>query len=76
VYVHVSGPFDWTQQLNAPGAIDEVEEDELAKVAPGEHPSRETPLLLRLLAGLERLRLFPDRRDLDAVGEAFCGHGR
>ena len=66
------------EELDPPGAVDEVEEDELPVPAASHDAPGETTFLAAFLAGLEQLRLGPDRRDLVAVGKALgkAGHGR
>jgi hypothetical protein len=58
-------------QLDAPAAVDEVEEDELAHVAPCHDPAGEPARRLGLRAVLERLRLRADRGDLVPVRESL-----
>jgi len=63
-------------RLNASGAIDDVEEDELPHLAPRHRAARDPPLRLGGAAVLERLRFRSNRRDLVPVGEALrSGHG-
>ena len=64
-------------QLDAPGTVDEVEEDELPHVAARHDTAGEAPLR-RVVgrAGFELLGLGADGRDLVPVGETLCGHGR
>jgi len=50
-------------------------DDELAHLAPSHHATRQAALCIRLLAGLELLRLGADSRDLVAVGEPLGEHG-
>src|SRR5437868_3002906 len=59
------------QKLDAPGAIDEIEEDELPHVPPSEHPPGEPPLRLRGDAVLERLGLCANSSDLVAIPEVL-----
>ena len=63
------------EELDAARAVDEIEEGQLAVLAPRHDATRETPLGLALLARLETLRLGADESDLVPVGEAFCSHG-
>ena len=66
------------QQLDAPGAVDEVEEDELAQVAARHHAAREPARLRSFFADAERVGFGPYRRDVVAIGEALrrrLGHG-
>ena len=58
-------------ELDATAAIHEVEEDELAHVAPGHDPPGEPTILFLLGACVERLDLRADGGDLDAVGKAL-----
>ena len=53
------------------GAVDEVEEDDLAHVPAAHDPAGQAARRLRLGARLERLGLGADGRDLDAVGETL-----
>src|SRR5438270_8420809 len=59
------------QKLDAPGAIDEIEEDELPHVPPSEHPPGEPPLRLRGDAVLERLGLEANRSNLVSVAKVL-----
>ena len=61
--------------LDPARAVDDVEEDELAHVAPRHRPSGDPADRVGRLPGLERLALVPDRRDLVPVGEALRGCG-
>ena len=55
------------EQLDAAAAVDEVEEHELAHVAPREHAAGEPACLATFGLGLERVRLGTDGCDLVAV---------
>ena len=57
--------------LDPARAVDDVEEDELAHVAPRHRPAGDPARRLGRLPCLERLALVPDRRDLVPVGEAL-----
>ena len=59
--------------LDPPGAVDEVEEDELAHPAPRHRAAGDAAASSGVAARLERLGLGPDRRDLVPVGEALRG---
>ena len=59
------------QELDAAGAVDEVEEGQLAEVAAGEHAPGEAALVLGLGVRVEQLRLGADGRRLAPVGEAL-----
>ena len=64
------------EQLDAAGAVDEVEEDELPHLAAGHHAAREAARLVELAAVLERLDLGPNGRDLVPIRKARRrGHG-
>src|SRR5262249_57493384 len=78
VDVHGAGAVGCAQELDATGAVDEVEEDELPVLAAAHDAAREAALLGRLLAGLELLRLGADGRDLVPIGEPLrqTAHGR
>ena len=69
VDVHRSGALGLDQQLDAAGPVDEIEEDELSHVAPGHDAPGQSPGLSSLFTSFERLRLGPDRGDVDAVGK-------
>ena len=71
VDVDLAGAAERAEELDPAAAVDEVEEDELAHVAPGEHPAGEAPLLGALDAGLERLGLRAHGGDLVAVRESL-----
>ena len=58
-------------ELDAPAAVDEVEEDELPHVAARHHAAGEPALRVGGRAVVERLRLGADGGDLVAVGEAL-----
>ena len=62
---------DVADHLETPGAIDEIEEDELAHAAPGHRATGEPTGRPGLATRLERLRLGADGRDLVPVGEAL-----
>ena len=62
--------------LDPARAVDDVEEDELAHVAPRHRPAGDPADRVGRLPGLERLALVPDRRDLVPVGEALRGYVR
>ena len=67
------------EQLDATTAVDEVEEHELAHVAPREHSAGQPACLATLGLVLERVRLGSDGCDLVAVGEPLWQrppHGR
>ena len=77
--VDLPGPHRGAQELDAARPVDQVEEDELSHVAPGEHPAREAPRFRPLFPHLQRLGLPSRARDLVPVGEALRqrgGHGR
>src|SRR5256885_581854 len=59
------------KKLDAPGAIEEMEEDELPHAPPSEHPPGEPPLRLRGDAVLERLRLEANRSNLVSVAKVL-----
>ena len=59
------------EELEAAGAVDEVEERQLAVAAPGEHATGKTSSRSGLLPGLERLGLRPDGGDLVTIGKAL-----
>ena len=59
--------------LDPARAVDDVEEDELAHVAPRHRAAGDPARRVGRLPGLERLALVPDRRDLVPVGEALRG---
>jgi hypothetical protein len=63
------------EELQAPAAVDDVEEDELAHVTPGHDAAGDAAALARLAARLSGLGLGAYRRDLDPVWEAL-GRGR
>ncbi len=69
--VDVPGPTDVAHELDSPRAVDEIEEDELPHLATCHDAAREAPLQLQLSAGLERLDLGPNGRDVVPVGEAL-----
>jgi len=76
VNVDLAGALDWAEELDAAGAVDEIEEDELSQVTARQHAAREAPRRPGRLVIRERLRLRADGDDLVAVGEAFRrGHG-
>ena len=62
------------EELDAAGAVDQIEEGQLAVLPPRHDATREAPLGLAFLARLETLRLGADGSDLVPVGEAFCSH--
>ena len=79
VDVDLAGARGRAQQLDAAGAVDEVEEDELPHVAPRHHAPGEAPRLGGLRPVLERLRLGAHGGDLVAVRIALrraFAHGR
>ena len=57
--------------LDPPGAVDEVEEDELPHLATCHRATGDTPRRAGVAARCERLRLRPHRGDLVPVGEAL-----
>ena len=59
------------EQLDLPGAVDEVEEDELPHVPPSHDPPGDPPRLAGLLPGLDLLGLDADGRDLVPVGKTL-----
>ena len=71
-----TGMLDLNKHLDATGAVDDVEEDELAHLAPREHAAGEPPLLRPFLARLQCPRLGVHGRDLVAIGEPLRRHGR
>ena len=76
VHVDLARALDRAEQLDAPGAIDEVEEDELPHVAARHHAPGEPPLRLGRRPVLERVGFIPDGGDLVAAGKALRGgHG-
>ncbi len=77
VEVDGPGPILGDEQLDLPGAVDEVEEDELPHVPPSHDPPSDTPRLATLLPGLDLLGLDPDGRNLVPVGKSLRqGHAR
>ncbi len=64
VEVDRPGPFLLPEQLDPPGAVDEVEEDELPHVPPGHDPAGQPPALAALAPGLELLGVGADGDDL------------
>src|SRR5262249_44742156 len=50
VHVDLPGPVERAEELDAAGAVDEVEERQLPHVAPGEDASREAARRFRLAA--------------------------
>ena len=69
-----STPVGLAEELDAAGAVDQIEEGQLAVLPPRHDATREAPLGLAFLARLETLRLGADGSDLVPVGEAFCSH--
>ena len=77
VDVDLAGALEGAQELDSPGAVDEVEEHELAQVASRQHTAGEASRRPGLRTVLERPRLREDRCDLVAVGKALRrGHSR
>ena len=60
-----------SEQLDPPAAVDEIEEHELAHVAPRHHAACEPACLGALCSRFERLRFVVNARDLVAVGESL-----
>jgi hypothetical protein len=60
--------------LDAPAAIDEVEEDELAQLATSEHAAGNANLDVGLLSCLHLLRLRSHLRERDGVREPLRRH--
>ena len=78
VDVHLARALGRAEQLNAARAVDEVEEDELAHVAPRHHAAGDPHRPVGVLAGLERLGGRPHGGDLVPVVEALgevAAHG-
>ena len=71
VEVDGPGPILRDEQLDLPGAIDEVEEDELPHVPPSHDPPSHAARLAGLLPGLDLLGLDPDRRNLVPVRKSL-----
>ena len=71
--IEVDGPgaILGDEQLDLPGAVDEVEEDELPHVPPSHDPPSDPPRLAGLLPGLDLLSLDPDRRNLVPVRKSL-----
>ena len=71
--VEVDGPgaLLGDEQLDLPGAVDEVEEDELPHVPPSHDPPSDAPRLAGLLPGLDLLCLDPDRCNLVPIGKTL-----
>ena len=61
-------------QLDPPGAVDEVEEGELPHLAPGHDAAGDAQLVVERLAVLGPLRRGPDRGDLYPVGKPLRQH--
>jgi hypothetical protein len=61
-------------QLDPPGAVDEVEKGELPHLAARQHASRDAELVVTRLARLGLLRRGPDRGDLRPVWEPLRQH--
>ena len=59
------------EQLDLPGAVDEVEEDELPHVAPSHDTSGDAPSLAGLLARLDLIGVDPNGRNLLPVGKSL-----
>ena len=76
VDVDLAGSLDRADQLDAPAAVDELEEGELAHVAAREDAAGEAALLCGFAAGLERLGLGPHGGDLVPVRKALRFHRR
>ena len=70
VHVDLAGHCDVADHLDATGAVDEVEEDELAHSPTGHRAARQPARLADLAAALERLGLGADSGDLVPVGKA------
>ena len=71
VEVELARPLDGADQLDPPGAVDEVEEHELPHVPPGHDAAGEPPLRLGRRARVERLRLGADGSDRVAIAEVL-----
>ena len=67
--VDLAGARLGREQLDAPAAVDEVEEDELAHVAARHHATGEATRVGPFYPRLELLRLVAHARDLIPVGE-------
>ena len=67
--VELPRPRGVAEELEPAGAVDEVEEDQLAHLAASHDAARQAPGLLELGAGVERLGRGADRGDLLPVGE-------
>ena len=73
--VDLAGPRRGTEELDAAAAVDEVEEDELAHVAPRQHTPGEPARLRALDVVLEDVGLGADVGDLVPIGKALRRHG-
>ena len=74
VDVDVAGASRVAHELDAPGAVDEVEEDELPHLAPRHDAAREPLVPSSLGAGLELLGRGANVGDRDAIGKALRRH--
>ena len=76
VNVDLTGSRGRTEELDPPGPVDEVEEDELPQVAASEDAAGQAAQLAALLAFGQRVRFGTHVRDRIAVGESLRGgHG-
>ncbi len=74
VNVDVARASRIAHELDAPGAVDEVEEDELPHLAPRHDAAREPHRPVELGAGLEILGRGANVGDRDAIGKALRRH--
>ena len=76
VQLYLSRALDGAVQLDAPGTVDEIEEDELSHVTARHHAAGEPAFRFRCGTVFERVSLRADSGDLVAVGKALRrGHG-
>jgi len=69
VEVDRPGAIFGDEQLELPGAVDEVEEDELPHVPPSHDAPGHAPGLAGLRPGLDLIRVHANRGDLLAIGK-------
>ena len=69
MHVDVADPARVAHELDAAGAVDQIEEDELAHLAARHDAAGETPRLVELPAGVERVRCGADVGDRVSVRE-------
>ena len=72
VDVDLSGAARVAEKLDPPGAVDEVEEDELPHLAASDHSAGDAAFLVRFVARLQLFRLDADGGDL-APGRETLG---